>query len=215
MSSAGRSGDGLYARTTAEIMANLERGVRPWHKPWDEISSGPISRPLRHNDEPYQGINVVTLWSQTQRHGYESAYWFTYRQAQDLGAFVRKGERGTPIVYTAKITKTEINGDGEEIDRDTFLLKEYTVFNALQCRGLPVRFFRTGRPKHETLQRIPRAERFFANTRYGGAAAFYSPAGDYIQMPPFACFRDAESHSATLAHELTHNAACRIMPRRM
>jgi antirestriction protein ArdC len=53
-----------------------------------------------------------------------------------------------------------------------------------------------------------------ADIRHGGTRAYYAPQPDYVQMPPIETFKDAESYAATLAHELTHNAASRIMPRR-
>ena len=209
MTTARTSRADLHTRVTNSIVADLERGVRPWHKPWDTtFSAGSTTRPLRHNGKPYQGINVLALWSAAQSNGYDSPYWVTYNQAQELDAFVLKGERGTPIVYTAKFTKTETNQQGEEVERDIFFLKEYTVFNALQCRGLPVRFYLTAGPQRARGQQIARAETFFKNTqadiRHGGNRAYYLPSGDYIQVPPAASFRDAESHAATLAHELIH-----------
>ena len=68
------------------------------------------------------------------------------------------------------------------------------------------------------VQRLDRAEQFFAATnadiRHGGSRAFYSPGSDHVQMPPFESFETRESYYSTLAHECTHNAAFRIMPRR-
>jgi antirestriction protein ArdC len=74
--------------------------------------------------------------------------------------------------------------------------------------GLPAHYYELAQPPAENLERIERADRFFANTkadiRTGGNRAYYAIEPDYVQMPPFKCFRDAESHAATLAHELTH-----------
>ena len=82
------------------------------------------------------------------------------------------------------------------------------MFNVCQVEGLPEHFYALAEPPKDTMQRIERADAFFANTkadiRHGGNRAYYTVTGDYIQMPPFVAFRDAESHAATLAHELTH-----------
>ena len=88
-------------------------------------------------------------------------------------------------------------------------LKGYTVFNAEQCDGLPAHYTaKVEAPALTPLQRIEAADGFFAaigaDVRHGGTRAFYAEGADYVQMPPFETFRDAESHAATLAHELTH-----------
>lgn len=199
----------IYTRITSLIVEELERGVRPWLKPWHaEHAAGRISRPLRHNGKPYQGINILMLWTSAELAGYASPFWLTFQQAKELGGNVRKGEHGSPVVYASTFRKKEANETGEEIEAEIPFLKEYTVFCADQCEGLPEHFYRLAKPPMEPLPRIERAETFFANTkaeiRIGGNQAYYALDNDYVRMPPFETFRDAESHAATLAHELTH-----------
>jgi antirestriction protein ArdC len=200
----------VYSRITGRIIADLEQGVRPWLRPWSiEHAGGRIVRPLRHNGIPYKGINVVMLWSAAAAKGYACPLWLTFRQAQELGGCVRKGEHGELVVYADRITRTETDQKGEEIEREIPFLKGYTVFNAEQCDGLPAHYTaRAEPPALPPVQRIEAADRFFAATgadiRHGGTRAFYAEGPDYVQMPPFETFRDTESHAATLAHELTH-----------
>lgn len=200
----------IYTRITDQIVAELEQGVRPWFKPWNaEHSAGRITRPLRHNGIAYQGINTVMLWSAAVACGYAAPIWMTFRQAKELGGHVRKGEKGNLVVYANKISKTEIDDDtGEEVERDIPFMKGYTVFNVEQIEGLPAQFYAPAAPRLDPVQRIDHAEAFFAATgadiRHGGNRAYYSVTDDYVQMPPFETFRDAESYYATLAHECTH-----------
>jgi len=200
----------VYSRITDKIVADLEQGVRPWFKPWNaEHAAGKITRPLRHNGIPYKGINVIMLWSAATVKGYACPLWLTFKQALELGGNVRKGETGELVVYANSITKTETDAKGEETEREIPFLKGYTVFNAEQCENLPAHYTAKAEPPALTpLQRIEAADRFFAATgadiRHGGTRAFYAEGPDYVQMPPFETFRDAESHAATLAHELTH-----------
>ena len=200
----------VYSRITDKIVADLEQGVRPWFKPWNaEHAAGKITRPLRHNGIPYKGINVIMLWSAAIVKGYACPLWLTFKQALELGGNVRKGETGELVVYANSITKTETDAKGEETEREIPFLKGYTVFNAEQCENLPAHYTAKAEPPALTpLQRIEAADRFFAATgadiRHGGTRAFYAEGPDYVQMPPFETFRDAESHAATLAHELTH-----------
>jgi antirestriction protein ArdC len=115
---------------TDRIIADLEQGVRPWLKPWstDNAAEG-ITRPLRHNGTPYRGINVLLLWGEAMAKGYVSAIWMTYRQADELGAHVKKGDQGSMVVYADRFTKTETTDQGEEIEQDIPFMKAYTVFH--------------------------------------------------------------------------------------
>jgi antirestriction protein ArdC len=199
----------LYSRITSRIVAELEKGCRPWLQPWNaEHAAGRITRPLRHNGTPYRGINILNLWMAATARGYGCPIWLTYRQSKELGAQVRKGEKGELVVFASKISRTEATETGEEIARDISFLKGYTVFNAEQVDGLPAHFTAPAKPTLDTVQRIERAETFFANLnadiRYGGDRAFYAPGPDCIQMPPFEAFRDAESFYGTLVHETVH-----------
>jgi len=200
----------VYSRITNRIIADLEQGVRPWMKPWNaDHAAGRITRPLRHNGIPYKGINVVMLWSASVAKGYACPLWLTFKQAIELGGHVRKGETGELVVYANRITRTETDEKGEETEREIPFLKGYTVFNAEQCDDLPTHYTAKADPPALTpMQRIEAADRFFAATgadiRHGGTRAYYAEGPDYVQMPPFETFRDAESYAATLAHELTH-----------
>ena len=199
----------VHARITARILADLERGVRPWMKPWDAgNASGRIVRPLRATGQPYRGINTLMLWMSALERGFASPYWMSYRQAQALDGQVRRGEHGTLVVFAGTVTRAEPGEDGRESEREIPFLKGYTVFNAEQVDGLPDRFRAAPPEPAAPMQRIAAAERFFAGTgaeiRHGGVKAFYALGGDYVQMPPFETFRDAESHAATLGHEIVH-----------
>lgn len=199
----------IYATVTNRIVEALERDVRPWQKPWNaDHAAGRISRPLRHTGEPYKGINILMLWDAADTAGYACPIWLTFRQALELGGHVRKGEHGSPVVYASTFRKTDTSGDGQEIEEEIRFLRQYTAFNVEQCDGLPERFYALAEPPKETMVRLEQADRFIAQTgatvEHGGNLASYSVATDVIRMPPFETFRDAESHAATLLHELTH-----------
>lgn len=199
----------VYTRVTAKIVADLEHGVSPWIKPWNaEHAAGRITRPLRHSGTPYRGVNVLLLWCDAMEKGFNAPFWMTFKQAQELGATVRKGEHGSLVVYADRFTKTETDDNGATVDREIPFMKGYTVFNVEQIDGLPAHYTAKSEAPREPVARIEQAERFFAATgatiRHGGNRAFYAPSPDWVQMPPRESFRDAESYCATLAHELTH-----------
>ena len=199
----------VYEKVTARIVAELEKGVRPWFKPWNaEHTAGRITKPLRHNGQPYSGINILMLWGSAVAQGFAAPIWMTYRQAMELGAHVRKGEKGSLVVYANAITRTETGEDGEESEREIPFIKGYTVFNVEQIDGLPVHYYGRPEPRFDRPQRIDHAEGFFAalgaDIRHGGNQAYYAVGSDQVQMPPFEAFANAESYYATLAHECTH-----------
>jgi len=200
----------IYQRITDQIVAALEEGVRPWMKPWSaEHAAGRIEKPLRANGVPYQGINTIMLWSAAVAEGYAAPVWMTFQQAKELGARVRKGEKGQLVVYASTLTRTETDTEtGEELERDIPFMKGYTVFNVEQIDGLPAHYHTPARPRLDPVRRIDHAEAFFAATgadiRHGGNQASYNVTADRVRMPLFETFRDAESYYATLAHESTH-----------
>jgi antirestriction protein ArdC len=200
----------IYQKITDKIVSELERGVRPWMQPWNAGSGeGRIMRPLRPNGIPYQGINVLMLWSETIEKGYASPVWMTFRQALALNANVRKGEHGSLVVYADKITRTETDSaTGEDTEREIPFMKGYTVFNTEQIEGLPEHFYLQPPPRTETVRRIERADAFFAATgakvAHSGSRACYVHSTDTVCMPCIDFFEDAESYYATLAHEVTH-----------
>lgn len=195
----------VYERVTARIVDQLQRGVQPWFQQW--ASGGPVSAyPLRSTGERYQGINVVLLYLTAQEAGYRAAHWFTFKQAQALGGYVRAGERGTEVVYASQYRPKD-KETGEEGQAVNFL-KAYNVFNFEQCDGLPERF-RPAPPVQpgDDVRPIDQAERFFGAIPariVPGNRACYNRLTDTVTMPPLASFVDAEFYYSTLAHELAH-----------
>jgi antirestriction protein ArdC len=206
----------IYTRITNQIVSHLEKGVRPWVRPWNaEHAAGRITRPLRHNGKPYSGINVLSLWASATAQNFTAPIWMTFKQALELAAHVRKGEKGSLVVYADSIKRKETDEKlGDEIDREIPFLKGYTVFDVEQIEGLPEGYYAKAAPTLDPVARIEHAEKFFAalgaTIRHGGNRAFYSIAADAIQMPPFESFQDADSYYATLAHEFAHWSGSKI-----
>jgi antirestriction protein ArdC len=156
----------VYQRITDQIVNELEKGIRPWVKPWNaEHAAGRVTRPLRGNGVPYQGINVLMLWSAAMEKGYAAPVWMTFKQALEFKAHVRKGEQGSLVVYADKIIRTETDADtGEASELAIPFMKGYTVFNVEQIDGLPERFYAKGELRFEVVQRIAHADHFIAAT---------------------------------------------------
>lgn len=199
----------VYNRVTDRIISDLEKGVRTWLKPWNAgHTAGKITRPLRHNGIPYQGMNILLLWGEALEKGYAAPIWVTFKQAQELGGHVRKGEKGSLVVYANKLTRTETDDKGEEVERQIPFMKGYSVFNVEQIEGLPAHYY--GKPENllPLAERLDHAERFIANTgitvQHGGNRAYYAPGKDLVQMPPFEAFKDRESYYSTILHEMIH-----------
>lgn len=153
-----KTGPDLYAHVTAQIIADLQKGVRPWTRPWDVHPAGTVSRPMRHNLIPYSGVNVLLLWTRALEAGYASAVWMTFRQARALGCSVRKGEKAVTIIYADRVSRTEQDEDGQEVERSIAFLKTYSVFNLDQIDGLPETFIAPPARLLPQTDRIFRAE---------------------------------------------------------
>jgi antirestriction protein ArdC len=121
----------VYTRITNKIVADLEQGVRTWMKPWNAgNTAGRVTRPLRHNGQAYSGINVLMLWASAVEQGFSAPTWMTFQQALELKAHVRKGEKGSLVIYTNTITRTEASDNNEETERAIRFLKAYTLSSA-------------------------------------------------------------------------------------
>jgi antirestriction protein ArdC len=202
------NGKDIYAQVTAKIVADLENGVRSWNQPWTNRGGGEVLIPIRHNGIAYRGVNVLLLWIEAMRKGFNSPKWMTYNQAQTLGGQVRKGERGSMVVFTKPLEFTQTDEAGAEVEKNIRLLRRYTVFNTEQIDSLPAEFYPQPEPPRPLDERIEEADAFVNGTgaavRHGGDRAFYAPSLDTIQMPPFERFSEKEAYYATLLHELTH-----------
>lgn len=201
----------IYQNITDKIIEKLEEGVRPWFKPWNaDHAAGRITRPLKHDFEPYNGINILNLWMEAEARGFVAPVWMTFKQAKDLGGSVRKGEKASLSIIAKTFKKTETDEDtGEEIEQNIPFMKGYSVFNVEQIEGLPEKYYELAKePEITPEQRIEAIEQFFANTgadiQEGGNRAYYAIGADHIQMPPFITFETAERYYSTLAHETTH-----------
>ena len=137
-------------------------------------------------------------------------FWATYKQWQERGCQVRKGEKAAMVVFWKAYKVEQDDAGDDEGDETRLVARASFVFNAAQVDGFDLSKISKGETPEDLSedQRIASAEAFFAATgaivRHGGNRAFYTTAGDFIQMPQFAQFDGAVFYYATLAHEHTH-----------
>ena len=205
----------LYDEVTARIIGELEAGRVPWVQPWGRPDGDTATIGLPRNAltaRHYSGVNVLILWGAVIEHGYPSQGWLTFKQALEAGGAVRKGERGTIVVYAyrfvpeaEKARAVETGGDAKAIP----FLKRFTVFNVAQCEGLRTGLAPDPVPLPER-QIVPVAEEVIAASgvafRIGGSRAYYVPAQDYVQVPPQPAFFEQINYYRTCLHELCHGS---------
>lgn len=191
----------IYQTVTDSIIEALESGVKPWVCPW--VRNG-VAAGLPANlstGTAYSGINIMLLWCSAAKQGFQDSRWLTYKQAQELGGQVRKGEHGTTAIFYKTLEKEAEDGEIEKIP----MLKSFTVFNVEQIDGLAIDA--VPQPVIE-FDSLPEVEALF--TRSGakitecGVKAFYRPATDEICLPERFRFADAANFYATGLHELVH-----------
>lgn len=198
----------IYQTVTDSIVAMLEAGVRPWAPGHDAKACGLPVIPTRANGEAYRGLNVALLWGAAEMKGYRHHTWMTFNQAKALGGCVRKGEKSSPVVYWGTFkAQADDTDEGGEDGKARLFAKGYAVFNVEQIDGLPASFYEPATVEPSET-RIARADAWAvatgADIRHGGSQAFYSPKGDFVQVPPFAAYGEPERYYSTLCHELTH-----------
>jgi antirestriction protein ArdC len=180
----------IYSEVTSRILAELEAGAAPWVKPWSATPGQNVPCNAVSN-RPYSGCNVILLWL-TRGRGWATPRFLTFRQAQEAGGSVRKGEHGTKVYFVKQL---RIKGEAEsEEERLVPMMREYTVFNVAQCEGLPAAIA-VGKPQRlrNPDTRDPLADAFLTATtaviREGHGEAYYAPGADFISMPAFAAFK--------------------------
>jgi antirestriction protein ArdC len=186
------------------IMELLEQGTVPWRKTWNAGSNQPKNLISK---KEYRGINVFMLACMP----YGTQYWMTFKQCQDKGGHVRKGEKSTPVIFWKWLDKKDAGSD----DADTVtvngkipMLRYYSVFNWEQTEGIELP------PATETIIQpftlIERAEQIISNMplrpeiKYGGSQPAYHPLLDYVKIPVREAFESPEEYYSTAFHELTH-----------
>ncbi|KKC27187.1 ArdC family protein [Sphingomonas sp. SRS2] len=201
----------LYDEVTARIVSELEAGRFPWVQPWGK--SGGTGPGLPRNaltGRAYSGVNILILWGAVIEHAFPSQSWMTFRQAQEAGGCVRKGERGQTVVYADRFTpeaeKQRAAREGGDAKAVPFL-KRFTVFNIAQCEGLRSGLASDPAPLPER-EIVPLAEEVIAASgvefRIGGDKAFYAPDPDFVAVPPQPAFFEQINYYRTCLHELTH-----------
>jgi antirestriction protein ArdC len=210
-----RTGEGrasLYDEITDKIIAELEAGRVPWVQPWGTAAAkATLAMPKNAaTSRQYGGINILILWGSVIEKEFTGQGGLTFRQALTLGGHVRKGERGTTVVYADRFVpadeKRRARETGEEAQAVPFL-KRFTVFNTDQCDGLPADIATTAPPPLPAMIE-PTVEALINATgidfRIGGNRAFYAPTEDYVQVPPPAAYLEPINWHRTALHELSH-----------
>lgn len=198
----------LHQQVTDTIIMQLESGTVPWHQPW-KGENRILSLPKNGmTGKSYRGINILMLWSSTLANGYSTQEWATFKQWQEQKQMIRKGEKGSLIVYYDVMEK-EIDGETKEIP----FLKSSVVFNRCQLAHYEPE------PEVKTdpvaiMERLLHVDTFINNTgaiiEHKGGKACYIPSLDKIWLPEPRDFTGSETCTAqeayysTALHELTH-----------
>ena len=188
-----------YEAITAKIVDMLKAGTVPWRKPW--VAHDPQN--CRGNK--YRGFNRMITACQPFR----DPRWVTFNQAKSMGGSVRKGEKGTPIVFFKWIRTEKEKANGEKVRGAAPMMRYYTVFNVEQCDGLDI--LPIAEPQAGDIEPDEHAEATIAAwleappILHDSQQAYYSPARDEVHMPPREQFASVEGYYSTLFHELTHS----------
>jgi antirestriction protein ArdC len=198
----------LRQEVTDTIIAALEQGVAPWQKPWESRAFEMLFNPT--SGKPHRGGNAIHLMVVGMRNSYEDPRWLTYRQAQENGWQVRRGEKGTQIEFwqfpDARHSGHEQSSEDSPASwRDRLLYRVYTIFNARQIDGIPAHAPRV-RQEWEIMQSGEEVLRSSgARISHDQAdRAFYNRRSDSIHLLPKAAFKTPGDYYGTALYELAH-----------
>lgn len=190
----------VYEQITERVIALLEKGTVPWRKPWNARTGLPRNLVSK---KAYRGINILLLHAMN----YESPFWMTFRQAQELGGSVRKGEKACPVVFWKQHeVEDKETGEKEKIP----MMRFYHVFNVAQVDGLkniPAAVETALNPlaaptkPEEIAAFMPKRPEI----KQGMRQSFYSPKEDIVAMPDRVRFESEAGYFSTLFHELLHS----------
>lgn len=200
----------IHQQVTDTIIEQLEAGTVPWHQPWRGGNSRIFSIPKNFTTKKhYRGINILLLWTSAINKEYASDEWASFKQWLDRKEVVRKGEKGTFIVYYDTFEK-EVDGEIKNIP----FLKASFVFNRCQLTSYEPKTKEPSAESVDLVERIEKVDTFINNSGaaiyYKDARAFYSPSEDKIYMPHVTAFKatetctPSEGYYSTLLHELVH-----------
>ena len=209
--------EAYHEQFAERIIQALKDGTAPWQKPWK-----PGERILPHNfgsGRDYRGGNAVYLTMQALDRGYADPRWGGYRQIHEAGGHVRKGEKGTPILYVEwRQRRTARDEQGqpvldehgqktlEWVQRDRPLVKLHHVFNVEQTEGLTLRSLEKSAPAwegHERAEALIQASGIRLD-HVAGDRAYYNLKDDRVVLPERSQFPSQEAYTHTALHELGH-----------
>jgi antirestriction protein ArdC len=200
----------FYEDITRKVIAELEAGCVPWVQPW-ETAAAKASLAMPQNAATrrrYGGINILILLGAAAERGFSGQRWLTFQQALSLGGCVRKGERGTTVVYADRFVPAaeakRASTAGDEVHAISFL-KRFTIFNTDQCDGLSADVSSIVPSPHVVEPQIEALIRATSiDFRVGGDRAFYCPPKDYVRVPHPAAYFEPINWHRTALHELAH-----------
>jgi len=212
--------ENVCSTITEKMIELLKSGYIPWRKPWGCDSKG---NALTHrnmvSNEPYKGINTMITTMAAMSNGYKSAYWLTFKQAKDLGGFVKSGSKGTTIYKWNRITVQKKDEKGNPMFDDkgmpiissffSHVPMTFTIFNIEQIEGIKIPDIevieKTEIVKNEICENIIKNFSACPSVNFGGASASYSPNLDRINMPNIENFGNTSEFYSTFFHEIVHS----------
>lgn len=194
-------GNNVYQIITDRIIAELEKGVVPWHKPWTGIQSGAISH---STGKPYSLLNQMLL-------GMPGEY-ITWNQAKAEGGNIRKGEKSSVVVFwKQQKVKEQDSTTGEEREKLVPILRYFNVFHIDQCEGIKAKYAERPREVFHPIERAEEVQTAYVQREgvrlsyVAGDKACYSPGADRVTLPLREQFQSADEFYSTLFHELAHS----------
>lgn len=203
-----KKGFNVYQMVTDKVIEQMNKGIIPWHRPWNGVADGAINYVTR---KPYSLLNQMLLGRDGE--------WLTFKQIQQQGGKIKKGAKAGIVVFYGKFTYTkETKQDGSEVtvmeEHTIPVLKYYNVFHIEDCTGIESKL--NSEQPESTVEPAEQAEAIinayverektlkFQNDKPSNRA-YYSPSTDEVVVPMLSQYTEVEEYYSTTFHELTHS----------
>ncbi len=204
-----------FKKVSRQIIEAIKEGDLLWRKPWKDgfkLKGKTFGAQNYESQLPYRGFNawIISLVNVNLKQNY--VYFLTEKQVQERGGKLKKGAVAIPVHAFIKGEKLRKKKNGEKFLEEYFGWVDYVIYPLEHTEGVkPINRKASDPASEKVFDIIPDAQSIVENMpkappiKHGGDKAYYTPSGDFVQMPPQKAFKSNYAYYSTLFHELVHS----------
>jgi antirestriction protein ArdC len=202
----------VYQMVTDRIVEMMQNGLIPWQKPWHGPKGKESTEGMAISYVTRRAYSVINQWLLG-----EPGEYLTFKQIQERGGSIIKGEKSRMVVFFTKceyIKKDEETG--EEKLASYPLLKYYNVWHINQTTGIESKLTTDATEPEPAVAMdaaadaiiegyLSREEALKFQNNKPSNRAYYSPSEDKVVVPMPEQYDAIAEYYSTTFHELVHS----------